>query len=113
MNDDATYDVQYNDGDSECGVIAEYIRPVAPAGGFAVGSHIEARYRGKKKWYEGTIAKVHSFATYDVQYNDGDSECGVIAECILAAATPGGFAVGSKIWARYYGKTKWYSGTIA
>ena len=88
-----------------------YPAPPAPprepdAGGFAVGSPIEARYRGKRKWYPGTIAKVNGDGTYDIQYVDGDSERGVTAQYVRAAGEPappapprepdaGGFAVGS------------------
>ena len=49
-------------------------KPEPTAGGFAVGSQIEARYGGKSKWYRGKVAAAHEDGTYDIQYDDGDSE---------------------------------------
>lgn len=46
---------------------------------FETGDDIEARYKGKDKWYKGMIAGVNKAAgkappTYDILYEDGDTE---------------------------------------
>ena len=67
MNGDGTYNIKYADGDSERGVIAEYIRALnenpatdtAPnEGGFAKDTEIEARYRGKKNGTKASSRKL-------------------------------------------------------
>ena len=37
-------------------------------------SRVEARYEGDLTYYPGTVVKVHSDDTFDVQYDDGDFE---------------------------------------
>ena len=51
-----------------------------------VGTAIEANYRGKGKWFPGTIAKVHANGTYNIKYADGDAENNVL-EALVRAAT--------------------------
>jgi len=42
---------------------------------FPSGTRVEARYRGKKRYYAGKITHVYSKdGTYDIHYEDGDSE---------------------------------------
>ena len=44
---------------------------------FEVGDAVECKYqaaRGGKKWYKGKIARVNSDGSFDVTYDDGDSE---------------------------------------
>ena len=48
----------------------------------SVGTKIEARYGGKQKWYKGAIAKVNGNGTYDIKYEDGDSERAVRTDFI-------------------------------
>jgi hypothetical protein len=47
---------------------------------------IEARFKGGTHWYAGQITKRHSDTlgniTYDVRYQDGDSETHVPSDCI-------------------------------
>ena len=38
------------------------------------GDRVEARYRGKSKWYKGKIMRVNVDGTYDIEYDDGDVE---------------------------------------
>jgi hypothetical protein len=46
----------------------------ARAGQFNEGQKVEARYGGKHQWYGGTIAAGNDDGTYEVKYDDGDSE---------------------------------------
>ena len=49
-----------------------------------VGQTIEAKYRGKKKYYPGKIA-ARSGDTYDIDYDDGEKESGVARNLIREA----------------------------
>ncbi len=41
---------------------------------------VEARYGGCDRWFKGKIINVNSDGTYDLRYDDGDTEAGVRAE---------------------------------
>ena len=47
-----------------------------------VGTKIEARYRGKARYYPGRIARARLNGTYDIDYDDGEKEMGVDKELI-------------------------------
>ena len=121
MRPDGTYDILYEDGDSEQGVAVELIR-AAMAQSFAVGEKVEARFGGDDDWcvrvcmrggcvhavcrasgvgasgggrgaaavwlgllsnrYGGKITAVGGDGTYDIEYDDGDSEQGVASALI-------------------------------
>eukprot|EP00753_Platysulcus_tardus_P013974 PLAT3952.3.p1 GENE.PLAT3952.3~~PLAT3952.3.p1 ORF type:complete len:520 (-),score=106.70 PLAT3952.3:159-1718(-) len=49
---------------------------------FSVGQQVEARYKGLRRWFKGSIAAAHDDGTYDVHYEDGDQELCVPAERI-------------------------------
>jgi hypothetical protein len=133
--EDGTYAIDYDDGEKESGVSEELIRaveeapapaPAAPSGKYAVGTKVEARYRGKKKWYAGEVTKING-DTYSITYEDGDVEDGVAEELIRvveeAAPAPapaaaadeadGKYAVGAKVECRYKGKKRYYPGRVA
>ncbi|KAK7234390.1 hypothetical protein SO694_0020108 [Aureococcus anophagefferens] len=171
-NGDGTYDIDYDDGEKESkekGVEEALIRggaskPSKPSAGgsggaFPKGAKVEARYRGKSKWYPGKIARDNGDGTYDIDYDDGESEKKVaeelirggaatsgsggafavgaedngdgtynidyddgekesdVAEALIRASAAtgsgGAFKVGDKIEGRYRGKSKWYPGKIA
>jgi len=46
------------------------------------GERIAARWRQGTTWYNGRIARVHDNDTYDINYDDGDTESGVLPEYI-------------------------------
>lgn len=41
---------------------------------FLLGARIEGRYAGKSRWYKGYISRVNMDGTYDLAYDDGDTE---------------------------------------
>jgi ubiquitin len=43
---------------------------------------VEARYRGKSKYYPGTISRVRLNGTVDINYDDGEREIGVKPELV-------------------------------
>ena len=46
------------------------------------GSKVEARYKGKAKYYGGVITRVRLNGTFDIDYDDGERETGVDKELI-------------------------------
>ncbi|EQC26388.1 hypothetical protein SDRG_15799, partial [Saprolegnia diclina VS20] len=119
---DGTFDVDYDDGEKEKRVDRDLIRikggsPKKPSSssGWVVGAKVEAKYKGKSKFYPGTIAKVHTDASFDIDYDDGEKEKRVEKDLIrlVEPQDTAGFRVGSKVEARYNGKLKYYPGKIA
>ena len=161
MNANGTYDILYDDGDTERGVRQSLIRRRERSSsprrenaarrskhsdddnddddfdGYRRGDNIEARYKGKSKWYKGSISRVNANNTYDILYDDGDTERGVRQSLIRRrgrSSSPrrenaarrskhsdddnddddfDGFRRGDNIEARYKGKSKWYKGSIS
>jgi hypothetical protein len=80
---DGSFDVRYDDGDSETGVHPDSIR--MKGGGCAHGGYdgggsggpelregtkVEARYKGKEKFYPGVIRRVNADGSFNIDYND-------------------------------------------
>nr|CCA20421.1 conserved hypothetical protein [Albugo laibachii Nc14] len=82
VNEDGTYEIQYDDGDVEPRVaykqIKEAVRPVAQAM-FTRGQVVMARYKKGRQWYRGRVESVHPglSTAYDIIYDDGDEEAQV------------------------------------
>ena len=139
-NGDDSYDIRYDDGDEEKGVSADFVKAAednpsktskrrgerqedaapapAPAARaakvFEKGEKIEALYKGKKNWYSGVVDRYDEDAgTYDVTYDDGDTEKGVKQENIRAGVGDSELDVGTRVEARYKGKKKYYPGKVA
>jgi hypothetical protein len=49
---------------------------------FEEGCKVEANYRGKGKWYAGKIRREHADGTFDIAYDDGESESRVSVDNI-------------------------------
>ena len=86
---------------------------------YRVGARIEAKYGGRGKWYKGVISRINSNGTYDVEYDDGDSERGIkpnnirsISKSQFDADSDSLLSRGTRVEARYRGKSKWYKGKI-
>ena len=109
VRDDGTFDILYDDGDTETCVPAEHIRlrPVdtpthhasqvshgrdslrhppfggdpllRQLGGFSVGAVIFGNFDGAGDWYQGTVSNVNDDGTYEILYDDGDTESNVPA----------------------------------
>lgn len=82
------YSIRYDDGDREVRVPGDRIRVLRGAAGgqFRIRQNIEANYRGRGRWYPGTIARVVSACCYQVTYLDGDREACVDPRNIRARA---------------------------
>ena len=74
VNRDGTYDIRYDDGDSETGALKVNIRRHSDATPAKValreGMKVEARFRGKERYYPGVIRRENRDGTFDVDYND-------------------------------------------
>ena len=101
INGDGSYQISYDDGDTEMAVNEVFIRKIVNKIGvpgattpsslqpvaFQKDSKVEARFGGKAKYYGATVVSVNEDGTYDLHYDDGDSEKGVKAELIRAIAS--------------------------
>jgi Agenet domain len=131
VNRDDTYDINYDDGERELGVAANLVRLIgssssssskpdkAAAVVFREGDKIEARYKGRERWFAGVIRRVNRDDTYDINYDDGERELGVAADLIRLAGSssnkttaPLQLREGDKIEARYKGRERWFAGVI-
>jgi hypothetical protein len=133
---DGTYDIEFDNGERDMDVPAGGVRafPTTPkpedrgaeaaaAGGqFREGQKVEARFRGRSKWFKGKVLRANRDGTYDVEYEDGDRETDVNAELIRALegasrpttpASSAHFHEGQKIEARYKAGTRWYKGRVS
>merc|ERR1711968_270096 len=98
VNRDGTFDIDYDDGEREMGVEENLIRSLEPSGGGGGGSSarleegmkVEARYRGKSRYYPGKIRRVNRDGTFDIDYDDGDSDKGLPEEMIRSLEPSGG-----------------------
>ena len=80
-----SYSIQYDDGDRETGVTAEYMqrhrRP--PVVVFQQDERIEARWKRRTAYYPGRVVAVFEHLdAYDIVYDDGDIEYRVSYEMI-------------------------------
>ena len=68
-------------GEKELSVTADLIRPLDPApgspsrlsgavGGLREGARVEARFRGKLRYYPGVIRKENRDGSFDIDYDD-------------------------------------------
>ena len=79
VHSNGTYDVAYEDGDAEHGVLPEMFDVLQPLG---VGDLVTCRYGGGEDAFPGKISSAHADGTYDVAYDDGDSESNVARSLI-------------------------------
>jgi hypothetical protein len=47
-----------------------------------VGDRVEARFRGRAKYFSGRILKAHADGSFDIEYDDGDKEYNVAAALV-------------------------------
>ena len=119
-NGDTTFGVKYENDVAEKGVATELIREI---GGLVpsdlkVGLHVEVNYQGKGRWYSGVVARDCDNGTYDVNYDDGETEKGVslslfrllVNETTTAVGTS--LAEGMRVEANYRGNGTWFPGKI-
>ena len=140
---DGTYDVDYDDGEAESRVPAEMIRvkdanlvgedkdrsmsrSKAPILRLEEGMKVEANYRGRGRWYPGKIKLCRADGTFDIAFDDGESEMRVTEDRIKAIdgmngderelspskRRPAKLEEGMKVEANFRGRGRWYPGKI-
>ena len=134
---DGTFDVAYDDGESETRVEEMMLRLLGGSSSSSssrflddevstekllVGARVEAKYKGKEKLYIGSISRARLNGTYDINYDDGESEIGVARGLIFPLASSGTncspsrssarIEEGSKVEGNYRQKGKWYTGKV-
>ena len=129
IRSDGTMDINYDDGESETRVEPDLVRllgaparslsPPARKARIEEGSKVEANYRGKGKWFPGKVKRDRGDGTFDIDYDDGESETRVdealirLKESVRSSAErKPRIEEGSKVEANYRGKGKWYSGKV-
>lgn len=132
INDNGTYNIQYDDGDIEYDVTSEYIRLVnnsnrdwsTSKSSYSLYDRIECRYRGREKWFLGEISSVNKDGTYNIKYDEGTTEVNVRKELIrpqvykeLSEATqlvvePEIYGIYDRIEARFCRREVYYPGEI-
>ena len=86
VHSDGTFSIAYDDGEKESHVKEKYIKKRSSSRSRSrsrspkrskkprEGDKVEADFKGRGKWYMGKVKRVHSNETYDVEFEDGDSE---------------------------------------
>ena len=75
-NRDGTYDLAYDDGDKDLGALATNIRSLYGGGGgdgggaLREGMKVEARFKGKTRYYPGVLKRENRDGTFDIDYDD-------------------------------------------
>ena len=77
-NVDGTYDIAYDDGDSEQQLGSEHVRETSAASTVGPGAAVECRYGQTPKFYPGRISSADADGTFSVAYDDGEREEGVV-----------------------------------
>ena len=93
---------------------------------FAIGTEVEAQYRGKSQFYSGKIIRCRYDGSYDIQYDDGDRELGVPRELIRTPVNAKNLyhlmspekqidtilSIGAEVEAKYRGSNRYCPGKI-
>jgi len=91
VHGDGTYDVEYDDGQRETRVPRHLIRRYQDSfqngffyrgRRFQEGQRVQARYRGRPRYFEARIVRANGDGTYDVEYNDGEKDVGLASHLI-------------------------------
>ena len=128
------FDHTDDDGESETRVEARLITALGGGGSdsdrgssdkLREGDAVEARYRGREKYYPGKIDRDRRDGTYDISYDDGERETRVEERLIRKkrgssrsrsrsrSPSRGRMRVGTRVEARYRGRSKKYPGKIS
>lgn len=90
------YDIRCDDGDMEMKVPLERIEDFNPAARSARGRHalldvdsrVWARWRGDRVSYPGIVRRINGDGSYNIEYDDGEMECGVAARYVFCNNIP-------------------------
>jgi len=109
--------IQYDDGDKER-VGPGRLRPLAGGTGtiatYRVGQQVTGNYRGDGRWYPGRITRRNSRCSYNIRYNDGDTDNDMHPIFIRSAAvrTSCTIRTGTNIVGNWRSMGRWYRGRV-
>eukprot|EP00903_Cladosiphon_okamuranus_P006154 g6055.t1 len=119
---DGTYDIDYDDGERERMVEPSLVQAPqskaerAGSDRLEEGTKVEARYKGRSRYYPGRITRVHHDGTFDIDYDDGERERMVepsLVKALKSEKTERRLEEGMKVEARYKGRSRYYPGRIS
>ncbi|CAN0266275.1 unnamed protein product, partial [Scytosiphon promiscuus] len=126
---DGTCDIDYDDGEKERSVDPSLVKVLggetregtARSDRLEEGTKVEAKYKGRSRYYPGRISRVHRDGTCDIDYDDGEKERSVDPSLVkvLGGETREGTArsdrleEGTKVEADYRGRGRFYTGRIS
>ena len=134
VNRDGTYDVKFDNGNRDKAVHREKIKAVGDDDSHSTppkkktekkkskireGDNVEAKFKGKGKFYPGEVYKINRDGTYDVKFADGDRDRAVEADDIKAVGeddetdASDKFEDDDNVEARYRGKARYYPGKVS
>ena len=77
IRDDGAIDIVYDDGEAETIVDRSLIRRSSRSSPLQVNEIIEGNYKGHGNWYPGKVSKDNGDGSYEIAYDDGESEARV------------------------------------
>lgn len=142
INPDGTFNIDYDDGEIERHIGEHYIRVKdtyshsSPSRGYdnddrssddflEEGMKIEARYKGRSKWYPGKINRKNRDGSFDIIYDDGEKELDVDSNMIRKLEEPHAVSrrqrndrnrrleEGMNVEGNYRGRGRWYPAKIS
>ena len=131
LHRNGTFDIDYDSGKKEQMVDASLIKSVerdesseveAKEGRLQEGMKVDARYKGRRRYYAGKISRIHPDGTCDIDYDDGEKEFKVEPSLIKGigerkreafSTADGSLREGMKVEARYRGRSRYYPGRIS
>ncbi|CAM9115803.1 unnamed protein product, partial [Ectocarpus sp. 6 AP-2014] len=126
---DGSCDIDYDDGEKERLVDPSLVRALESGkrertgGGDRLeeGMRVEAKYKGRSRYYPGRISRVHRDGSCDIDYDDGEKERLVDPSLVRALESGKGERTGSgdrleegmRVEAKYKGRSRYYPGRIS
>ncbi|EQC42156.1 hypothetical protein SDRG_00996 [Saprolegnia diclina VS20] len=107
------YDIAYDSGEAASDVPQECLRPmVLPEWVFSLGQTVEARYKGRSKYYRGTVNKLRLTGHYDILYDDGEQEVNIHRDYIRAVVVLESYEDGDAVEAQAEGLQEYAPGVV-
>ncbi|CBJ33221.1 calmodulin-like myosin-light chain [Ectocarpus siliculosus] len=126
---DGSCDIDYDDGEKERLVDPSLVRVLESSKGERTGSgdrleegmRVEAKYKGRSRYYPGRISRIHRDGSCDIDYDDGEKERLVDPSLVRVLESSKGERTGSgdrleegmKVEAKYKGRSRYYPGRIS
>ena len=139
VNLSGTYNIKYDNGDSDTSVPEQFIRnkdqnylyrrktDINQLNNDILieGTRVEVNFKGRGRWYSGIITRKRIDDTFDIKYDNGDVDTNLDSDYIRVLETnrrrsksPSytqtyeDIPVGTKVEARYNGSSRWLSGRV-